>query len=315
MKASKLYLCLAVLSLFSCSKEIPYTGDQEDPKLVLESFVFEGDSIKARVDHSVFFLDNEQDGDFMKNVSVQLILEDDVIIGPISVNENAQVFTFPVVADASKTYRINVSHDNYTNITAESKAQSALPALQLISTSKREEVIFEEGNEKTVDSILSVKFRFNDPAGINGLLLNAKGDEVFKQGGNEFVTPDVPTAITYYFNEASAVALSFEEAFIENGVSSSSILIYELPFDGTSKDLTIELVYSRVYTSPNYMEEKRKENLVLKYGGSSESAVKYLFSVSNSTGGDFFVEPVTILNAIENGIGAFGVFSQAELKL
>lgn len=49
-------LCLA--ALVSCTKEIEFNGEQTDPKLVINSIVEPGQSVKAYISKSYFFLDN-----------------------------------------------------------------------------------------------------------------------------------------------------------------------------------------------------------------------------------------------------------------
>ena len=59
MKANTLALITIAAAIFltACEKEIEFTGEQSDPKLVINSIVQPNQHVKASISKSYFFLD------------------------------------------------------------------------------------------------------------------------------------------------------------------------------------------------------------------------------------------------------------------
>ena len=74
-------LCLFCVLLSSCRKDVEFKGEESDPRIVLNAFLFCGDTISFKVSKSVFFLESNFDASAPEGLNVKLFVNDMEISG------------------------------------------------------------------------------------------------------------------------------------------------------------------------------------------------------------------------------------------
>lgn len=117
-----IYILIGILTLAACEREIPYNGEYQDPKLVIQSCMCTGqDTITCFVNRSYFFLDNKPSKPVTLNgVTLDLwtssgkatVLED-------KVSDNIHKLVLSQPLRAGDTVRLSAMHPDFGTATAE----------------------------------------------------------------------------------------------------------------------------------------------------------------------------------------------------
>ena len=149
----KLFLLLSIsLVYISCEKVIPFEGDVNIPKLVINS-IFQSDStFKVHVSSSRSVIDTAS---FQNIEDAVVTIKDDngSIIETLNYVENGFYIgqTFP---QQNQTYTLQVTHPNYTNITS----SDSLPSPITINSVDTSSIIDPINGDR-----LQITMNFNDP--------------------------------------------------------------------------------------------------------------------------------------------------------
>ncbi len=117
-----IYILIGILTLAACEREIPYNGEYQDPKLVIQSCMCTGqDTITCFVNRSYFFLDNKPSKpvtldevtlDLWTSSGKATVLED-------KVSDNIHQLVLSQPLRAGDTVRLSAMHPDFGTATAE----------------------------------------------------------------------------------------------------------------------------------------------------------------------------------------------------
>lgn len=124
MKQLLYILPILFAALVSCEREIPYNGEYEDPKLVIQTSLCAGtDNFTCYVDRSYFFLEqtNNKDKETIKNptIEIQSALNKSLKIVSRVQDGNKHTLYLSHPLQANDTVRLVVSHPTYGTAVAE----------------------------------------------------------------------------------------------------------------------------------------------------------------------------------------------------
>ena len=223
----KLFLLLSIsLVYISCEKIIPFEGDVNIPKLVINS-IFQSDStFKVHVSSSRSVIDTAS---FQNIEDAVVTIKDDngSIIETLNYEENGFYIgqTYP---QENQTYSLQVSHPNYSNITSSDSLPSPI-TINSIDTST------------TVDPIngdrLQITLNFNDPESSQNYYL------IETYSVNEYLVIKNSDTTEYELDTTKQFMVLTDEVF-QNGGSPwrEQGLFNDLLFNGQNKALELEIL-------------------------------------------------------------------------
>ena len=295
----KLFLFLSIsLVYISCEKVIPFEGDVNIPKLVINS-IFQSDStFKVHVSSSRSVIDTAS---FQNIEDAVVTIKDDngSIIETLNYVENGFYIgqTFP---QENQTYSLQVTHPNYTNITSSDSLPSPI-TINSIDTST------------TVDPIngdrLQITLNFNDPESSQNYYL------IETYSVNEYLVIKNSDTTEYELDTTKQFMVLTDEVF-QNGGSPfrEQGLFNDLLFNGQNKALELEIPYDNWSgTEDGYEWSYTTLGVRVYLHNISKSYYYYRTSLELYQGasGNPFAQPVQVYSNIENG---FGVFAGSQIS-
>lgn len=295
----KLFLLLSIsLVYISCEKVIPFEGDVNIPKLVINS-IFQSDStFKVHVSSSRSVIDTAS---FQNIEDAVVTIKDDngSIIETLNYVENGFYIgqTFP---QENQTYSLQVTHPNYTNITSSDSLPSPI-TINSIDTST------------TVDPIngdrLQITLNFNDPESSQNYYL------IETYSVNEYLLIKNSDTTEYELDTTKQFMVLTDEVF-QNGGSPfrEQGLFNDLLFNGQNKALELEIPYDNWSgTEDGYEWSYTTLSVRVYLHNISKSYYYYRTSLELYQGasGNPFAQPVQVYSNIENG---FGVFAGSQIS-
>ena len=295
----KLFLLLSIsLVYISCEKIIPFEGDVNIPKLVINS-IFQSDStFKVHVSSSRSVIDTAS---FQNIEDAVVTIKDDngSIIETLNYVENGFYIgqTFP---QENQTYSLQVTHPNYTNITSSDSLPSPI-TINSIDTST------------TVDPIngdrLQITLNFNDPESSQNYYL------IETYSVNEYLVIKNSDTTEYELDTTKQFMVLTDEVF-QNGGSPwrEQGLFNDLLFNGQNKALELEIPYEN-YSGIEVGYEWIYKTLSVRVYLHNISKSYYYYRTSlelyQGASGNPFAQPVQVYSNIENG---FGVFAGSQIS-
>ena len=295
----KLFLLLSIsLVYISCEKVIPFEGDVNIPKLVINS-IFQSDStFKVHVSSSRSVIDTAS---FQNIEDAVVTIKDDngSIIETLNYVENGFYIgqTFP---QENQTYSLQVTHPNYTNITSSDSLPSPI-TINSIDTST------------TVDPIngdrLQITLNFNDPESSQNYYL------IETYSVNEYLLIKNSDTTEYELDTTKQFMVLTDEVF-QNGGSPwrEQGLFNDLLFNGQNKALELEIPYEN-YSGIEVGYEWSYKTLSVRVNLHNISKSYYYYRTSlelyQGASGNPFAQPVQVYSNIENG---FGVFAGSQIS-
>ena len=295
----KLFFLLSVSLIYiSCEKVIPFEGDVNTPKLVINS-VFESDStFKVHVSSSRSVIDTSS---FENIVDAVVTIKD----GNGNVIEvlNHVVNGFykgQVLPEESTTYILEVNHPNYANITASDSLPSPI-IINSVDTSTILDPI--NGNR------LRISMNFDDPENNQNYYL------LETYSVNEYLIVENLDTIEYELDTTKQFMVLTDEVF-QNGGSPwrDQGLFNDLLFNGQNKTLEIEIPNENWSGSEDGYDWSYK-TLTLRLYLHNITISYYYYRTSlelfQNASGNPFAQPVQVYSNIENG---FGVFAGSQIS-
>ncbi|ASS50346.1 MAG: hypothetical protein A3D31_12320 [Candidatus Fluviicola riflensis] len=289
---NKIAFLIVVASLLiagSCTKEIEYKGDNEDPVLVLNCIAEKDSVIEVELSKSRFFLaSNNEDYSITSNAIITLV---NITSGQTYVQTTPDAngkYVFPITALGGNSYSISASHPDFETVTSTMSVLYETPILSVDTSSYSSP----EGG-----TFMKANVTWNDPAGTDFYIL--KLSIINTVSGLEYLNQPVGS------NDQSMDELSASD-FDEGESFYSQLFFTDELFDGSQK--TLEIRFPKNFNIPD-PDDHYKFTLYR----CTEATYKYLVSTRKAeyAANDFFSEPVKVFTNIENGYGIFGALSGA----
>ena len=295
----KLFFLLSVSLIYiSCEKVIPFEGDVNTPKLVINS-VFESDStFKVHVSSSRSVIDTSS----FENIDDAVVTIKDVNGNVIEVLNHVVngFYKGQVLPEESTTYILEVNHPNYANITASDSLPSPI-IINSVDTSTILDPI--NGNR------LRISMNFDDPENNQNYYL------LETYSVNEYLIVENLDTIEYELDTTKQFMVLTDEVF-QNGGSPwrDQGLFNDLLFNGQNKTLEIEIPNENWSGSEDGYDWSYK-TLTLRLYLHNITISYYYYRTSlelfQNASGNPFAQPVQVYSNIENG---FGVFAGSQIS-
>ena len=295
----KLFFLLSVSLIYiSCEKVIPFEGDVNTPKLVINS-VFESDStFKVHVSSSRSVIDTSS----FENIDDAVVTIKDGNGNVIEVLNHVVngFYKGQVLPEENTTYILEVNHPNYANITASDSLPSPI-IINSVDTSTILDPI--NGNR------LRISMNFDDPENNQNYYL------LETYSVNEYLIVENLDTIEYELDTTKQFMVLTDEVF-QNGGSPwrDQGLFNDLLFNGQNKTLEIEIPNENWSGSEDGYDWSYK-TLTLRLYLHNITISYYYYRTSlelfQNTSGNPFAQPVQVYSNIENG---FGVFAGSQIS-
>jgi|TARA_Y100000992_G_scaffold154987_1_gene103523 hypothetical protein len=293
-----LFLLSISLAYISCEKVIPFEGDVNTPKLVINS-VFESDStFKVHVSSSRSVIDTAS----FNNIDDAIVTIKDGnenIIETLNHVENGfyKGQTFP---QENQTYILEVNHPNYANITASDSLPSPI-TINSVDTSTIIDPI--NGNR------LQISMNFDDPENTQNYYL------IETYSVNEYLVIKNSDTTEYELDTTKQFMVLTDEVF-QNGGSPwrEQGLFNDLLFNGQNKTLELEIPNDSWSGSEDGYDWSY-QTLTLRLYLHNITLSYYYYRTSlelfQNASGNPFAQPVQVFSNVENG---FGVFAGSQIS-
>lgn len=295
----KLFFLLSVSLIYiSCEKVIPFEGDVNTPKLVINS-VFESDStFKVHVSSSRSVIDTSS----FENIDDAVVTIKDVNGNVIEVLNHVVngFYKGQVLPEENTTYILEVNHPNYAKITASDSLPSPI-IINSVDTSTILDPI--NGNR------LRISMNFDDPENNQNYYL------LETYSVNEYLIVENLDTIEYELDTTKQFMVLTDEVF-QNGGSPwrDQGLFNDLLFNGQNKTLEIEIPNENWSGSEDGYDWSYK-TLTLRLYLHNITISYYYYRTSlelfQNASGNPFAQPVQVYSNIENG---FGVFAGSQIS-
>ena len=295
----KLFFLLSVSLIYiSCEKVIPFEGDVNTPKLVINS-VFESDStFKVHVSSSRSVIDTSS----FENIDDAVVTIKDGNGNVIEVLNHVVngFYKGQVLPEENTTYILEVNHPNYAKITASDSLPSPI-IINSVDTSTILDPI--NGNR------LRISMNFDDPENNQNYYL------LETYSVNEYLIVENLDTIEYELDTTKQFMVLTDEVF-QNGGSPwrDQGLFNDLLFNGQNKTLEIEIPNENWSGSEDGYDWSYKTlSLRLYLHNITISYYYYRTSLElfQNASGNPFAQPVQVYSNIENG---FGVFAGSQIS-
>lgn len=295
----KLFFLLSVSLIYiSCEKVIPFEGDVNTPKLVINS-VFESDStFKVHVSSSRSVIDTSS----FENIDDAVVTIKDGNGNVIEVLNHVVngFYKGLVLPEENTTYILEVNHPNYAKITASDSLPSPI-IINSVDTSTILDPI--NGNR------LRISMNFDDPENNQNYYL------LETYSVNEYLIVENLDTVEYELDTTKQFMVLTDEVF-QNGGSPwrDQGLFNDLLFNGQNKTLEIEIPNENWSGSEDGYDWSYK-TLTLRLYLHNITISYYYYRTSlelfQNASGNPFAQPVQVYSNIENG---FGVFAGSQIS-
>ena len=200
-------------------------------------------------------------------------------------------YTFDGLPQAGSTYSVEVNHQNFESVSAETTVPEEIELTEL-------EVIDNSALTDVYVSTLNLSF-FDDPNVNNyyriSLYLHTSGDLENEDGDLENIKKEYPLEL--FSNDPS-----FSQGIPWDGYSFSGRRVFfsDDLFNGTQKEISFDFEYK--------IDSEMNDSIFLRLTTFSEEAFNYYNSMEandDSFFSDFGTEPVPIFTNVDNGAGVF----------
>ena len=291
----KLFFLLSVSLIYiSCEKVIPFEGDLNTPKLVVNS-IFESDStFKVHISSSRSVIDVSP----FQNIEDAVVkIKDDngAIIETLYHLDNG-FYAGQVFPEQNKTYQLEVIHPNYNNITS----TDSLP-IPITINSVDTSTIIDPINENRLQIILN----FDDPENSQNyyLIETSSVNEKLVIENSDTLEYELDTILNQTMILTDEVFQDGSSPFREQG------LFNDLLFNGQNKNLELEIPNDEYWNFSDGSTEMsyKRLSLTLYLHNISKSYYYYRTSLElyQNASGNPFAQPVQVYSNIDNGFGIF----------
>ena len=295
----KLFFLFSITLVYiSCEKVIPFEGDVNIPKLVINSIFHSDSTFKVHVSSSRSVIDTNS----FQNIEDAIVtIKDDngSIIETLSYEENGFYIgqTFP---QENQTYNLEVTHPNYPNVTS----SDSLPSPIIINSIDTTTIVDPINGDR-----LQITLDFNDPESAQNFYL------IETYSVNEYLVIKNSDTTEYELDTIKQFMILTDEVF-QNGGSPfrEQGLFNDLLFNGQNKALELEIPYNNYSLIELGYEWSYKTLSVRVYlHNISKSYYYYRTSLElfQNASGNPFAQPVQVFSNVENG---FGVFAGSQIS-
>ena len=294
----KFIIILSSLLLFlSCEKEIDISIDITQPKLVVNGLFFSDSLWKLEISSSKYIYDTGA-----------ILLVNDALVTILDSKGNNYTLTNAgkgIYSSLSKkpelgeSYTINVSHDNYENVSATSK----MPDKIQIEKVEEKDITITSGTQYRKVAVTFNDNQENDfySISVNSVYLSIENDEL--TGKTD--TVEISSPIELYSQDPTLGEFS-ETSYGSKIVFSDDI------FNG--KSYTFEFLIDENYLTLNGETDNSGPDLnQIKLFMSRITEEYYFYETSyeeyNLNNDNYFSQPVQVYTNIENGLGIFAGYS------
>lgn len=160
MKKTIFLIGLLSLIFFSCTKEIKFKGDIEDPVVVVNA-LFSPDSVmKVRVIKSMFILDNPNQPTLLEDANVEATING-IPCADFSYDKNGY-YVSPTIPNEGDDIDIQVRVPGFDVITASTKVPQRVPIILTDTISWQSSLVLSVGNQK-----FGILTKYINPEGTN----------------------------------------------------------------------------------------------------------------------------------------------------
>lgn len=292
-----LILLIAIACFNSCEKVVPFEGDIDSSKLVINS-IFESDSIfKVHVSVSRSVIDTSS---FQNIVDAIVKIKDDngYLVETLNHTNNG-FYSGQNIPEENKSYTLEVEHPNFTNV----KASDSLPSPITINNVDTLSIVDPINGNR-----LQITMNFDDPLNVQNFYL------IETYAVNEYLLVDDLDTIEYELDTIQQTMFLTDEVF-QNGGSPwrDQGLFNDLLFDGQSKILEIEIPSNFKGNEDGYEWSYNTIGLKVYLHNISKSYYYYRSSLEQyqNASGNPFAQPVQVFSNVENG---FGIFAGSQIN-
>ena len=293
-----LFLLSISLAYISCEKVIPFDGDVNTPKLVINSIFQSDSSFKVHVSSSRSVIDTAS----FKNIDDAIVTikdRNENIIETLNHVENGfyKGQTFP---QENQNYILEVNHPNYANITA----SDSLPSPIIINSVDTSTIIDPINGNR-----LQISMNFDDPENTQNYYL------IETYSVNEYLVIKNSDTTEYELDTTKQFMVLTDEVF-QNGGSPwrEQGLFNDLLFNGQNKTLELEIPNDSWSGSEDGYDWSY-QTLTLRLYLHNITLSYYYYRTSlelfQNASGNPFAQPVQVFSNVENG---FGVFAGSQIS-
>ena len=293
-----LFLLSISLAYISCEKVIPFDGDVNTPKLVINSIFQSDSSFKVHVSSSRSVIDTAS----FKNIDDAIVTikdRNENIIETLNHVENGfyKGQTFP---QENQNYILEVNHPNYANITA----SDSLPSPIIINSVDTSTIIDPINGNR-----LQIRMNFDDPENTQNYYL------IETYSVNEYLVIKNSDTTEYELDTTKQFMVLTDEVF-QNGGSPwrEQGLFNDLLFNGQNKTLELEIPNDSWSGSEDGYDWSY-QTLTLRLYLHNITLSYYYYRTSlelfQNASGNPFAQPVQVFSNVENG---FGVFAGSQIS-
>ncbi|WP_070137008.1 DUF4249 domain-containing protein [Crocinitomix algicola] len=273
---------IATLVFFSCEKEIPFTAEEQDPRIVVNGIFTEDSTWKLQISESRSVLSND-DLPYIENADITLKKSNGEVLGDfIYLSYGNYILNTPLPV-VNEMYSLDVSAPGFPSVKAKSSVPTPLTEV-IIDTAYSDydykmQIDLSFDDDGTTEDYYAVMIS-------NGSYYEFEGDTaLYENFGFYTIEPYVVNGDKEFDSNEKYSNIFFFDDKIHNGK--------KITFRGKTD-----------YMHPSYSEGFYKIT-VIKY---SEEVYKYLVTLDKhrSVSGNVFAEPVQVFSNISDGFGIFG---------
>lgn len=321
-----LFVLSATLFLSSCVNEIEFTGEQQQPMLVLNSFLTPDSAVKVQLTRSKFFLEDDTKFEVIANADVKLFVNGSFVeklnyttngyySGSYFPKENDIV---KFVAYAPQLAEVNTSTNIVPNqsiigIDSSSVSLGVYPTVQYESVNGGPYIADTTGYMYSRG--LDLRIRFKDAPNVkNYYRLVLKSKSYYTDGKVVENTVSSSSDDLVFGSNKTDIMGEISSYYLYNEFNDQL-------FDGKTYELKTRVYFQKTQfkdepdtTNPTHVNTNTitKQELIVVLQSISESYYYYLKTIAaNQSGENFFSEPVQIYSNIQNGLGILGSYNSS----
>lgn len=291
------FLSFIIIPFFSCEEEVAIDIDEEEQKLVLNTWLKPDENPEVQVSYSSFIFDKTGEG-FLNNAKV-VMLENGSEIGELNHYEDGFYANENIILTEGTDYQFEVSHADYKTVFSKERIPTKIKDDEV-------EISYEinpNGNHSNYSYVSTINFRIRDnPEEENYYLARIAQIETYWNAREE----DTTTYKNYIYMEP--IDPQTRDTFLPN--SGGHFVLSDDIFNG--KEYEMKLGAFNDLRSYEYQEDSAFYQSVyheIEFHKINRALYLYLISIDNNQYPGPFTEPTQMYSNVENGYGIVGTSS------
>ena len=287
-KMKHILFSISVLSImFSCTKQIDFTADQIQEKIVVNSLFTEDSLWNAHISHSRSVLDNSPHN-FLDNATVSVFDESNNLVTTLNHVSDGFYQSSSATPIANQTYRLEVDAPGYNSVSATNSIPTEVPIINVDTISTEDS----EGNP-----VLQVTMNFTDPVGVsNYYMLEMQYVLDYSQWGFE---EEERERLEITCNDPNIESVN-SFSFLGEENAYNYLLLKDDQFDGQNYTLRFYVINWADFKDIDLTGEIRLMNTSEEFFNYRKSYEVYENAINNP-----FSQPVQVFSNIVGGMGVF----------